>query len=72
MDWEGTKWSKLEVKQVVVGMLEMEEAALGFGSDMTWSMTMGEAEVRWRTRHLMGKWSTNLEASSVGRLPCGF
>ena len=50
----------------------MEEAALGFGSDMTWSMTMGEAEVRWRTRHLMGKRSTNLEASSIGRLPCGF
>lgn len=72
MDCEGTKGSKPEVKQVVVGCLKWRRVAVGFGSDVVWSMTTGEAVVGWRTRHLMGKWSRNLEARSIGRLPCGF
>ena len=51
MDCEGTKGSKPEVKQVVVGCLRWRRAAVGFSSDMVWSMTMGEAAVEWRTRH---------------------
>ena len=44
MDCEGTKGSKPEVKQVVVGCLKWRRVAVGFGSDVVWSMTTGEAD----------------------------